>query len=235
MEQPTTPRIDARSAIGSGFSSLWKPPFRPLLVIALFVSLVSNTLPVRGDQVALWTELILIVIGLYLQIAVTLAAADPNPTPSVDVWMKQAFARRCFWRYFATSILVVLAVVIGSIGLIVGGFIVGGMVALADPVVVLEQKGPVASIARSAELGRPVRGTLIVIFGLLVLIPGLSIQIGSLVWDLPTLSGPLWPVVAMAVVVLGLVATVALSRIFVALGGRVVATEPRESHFGRRA
>src|SRR5688572_19548166 len=112
MEQPSETRISAGSAIRNAFSSLAKPPFRGLLLLAVFISLVSNTLPeTGGDELTLFAALLLIALALYVQVAVTLAAADPEPGPSADVWVKEAFARRCFWRYFATSVLVVFMVI----------------------------------------------------------------------------------------------------------------------------
>lgn len=228
MEQPTETRLSANAAMRDGFSALLKPPFRTLVVLGLFVSLVSNTLPETGDELTLFAALLLLALALYLQIATTVAAADPNPTPSADVWLKEAFARRCFWRYFATSVLVVLIVLLaGLVGLIVGGFLMGGIVALADPAVVLERRTPANAIARSAELSKGHRPPLVVIFGLLVLLPGMGVQVGGLVWDLPALAGPLWPLVPMVVLVLGSAATVALTRIFLALGGEKVPVEPR--------
>jgi hypothetical protein len=221
MEQPSETRISAAAAIRDGLISLARPPFRGLLVLAIFVSLVSNTLPeTGGDELTLIGALLLIALALYLQIAVTLAAADSEPTPSVDVWVKQAFARRCFWRYFATSVLAVFMVVAsGLVGLIVGGFLVGGIVALADPAVVLERRTPLEAVARSSELGKGNRISLVLIFGLLVLVPGIGVQVAGLVWDLRELAGPLWPLVPVIVVTLGLGAAVALTRTFLTLGG----------------
>ncbi|MDP9069529.1 MAG: hypothetical protein M3N53_14485 [Actinomycetota bacterium] len=235
MDPPLEHQISAAGSIRTAFASLARPPFRGLLVLALFVSLVANTLPQgTDDDVAVIASLVLIALSLYLQIAVTLAAADPNPTPSVDVWLKLAVARRCFWRYVAASVLVVLMVLAaGVVGVIIGAFVVGGIVALADPAVVLERKAPVAAISRSAELGKPARRQLIVIFGALILVPGMSVQVGSFVWDLPTFFGPLWPVVTVIVLVLGMVGAIALTRAFRTLGGEVLPLPPRESRLQR--
>lgn len=228
MEQATGTRIAAGAAMRDGFSALTKPPFRTLLVLGIFVSLVANTLPESGDEWTLFAALILLALGLYLQIATTLGAADPNPTPSADVWLKEAFARRCFWRYAATSIFVVLLVLAsGVVGLIVGGFFMGGVVALADPAVVLERRGPADAIARSSELGKGQRRPLILIFGLLVLVPGMGLQLGGLMWDLRALAGEWWPLVPVVVLVLGTAGAIALTRIFLALGGTRVATDRR--------
>lgn len=220
METPTETRISAGAAARDGFASLAKPPFRALLILGIFVSLVANTLPESADTGTLLAALVLLALGLYLQIATTVAAADPDPKPSADLWLKEAWAARCFWRYFATSVLVVLVVLLsGVVGLIVGGFFMGGVVALADPAVVLERRGPADAIARSSELGKGNRPALIAIFGVLVLIPGMGVQVGGLVWDLRALAGDWWPLVPVVVLVLGTAGAIALTRIFLALGG----------------
>lgn len=228
MEPATGTRISAGSAIRDGFSALVEPPFRGLLLLGIIVSLVANTLPESADESTLIAALVLLVLGFYLQIATTVAAADPDPDPSPDVWLKEGFARRCFWRYIATSILVVLVVLAsGVVGLIVGGFFMGGVVALADPAVVLERRGPADAIVRSNELGKGNRPALMLIFGLLILVPGMGAQVGGLVWDLRALAGQWWPLVPVVVLVLGTAGAIALTRIFIALGGSRVPIEPR--------
>jgi hypothetical protein len=173
--------------------------------------------------------LVLTALSLYLQIAVTTAAADPDPGPSVDAWVREGFARRCFWRYFGASLLVVLALVGASIvGLVIGGFLVGAILALTDPIVVLERRRPLEAIARSAELSRPARKELMIVFGLLVLIPTLAVQVGSFVWDLPELLGVWWPVVTAVVQITGVAAAISLTRAFLALGGKRVPIEKKQ-------
>lgn len=227
MQESARPPISAAASIREGFAALVKPPFRGLVALSVFVSLVSSTMPVEGDQTVLFATAILIAASLYLQIATALAAAEVNPERSADVWLKRAFARRCFWRYALTSILVVLLVIAaGVVGLVVGGFIVGGITALADPAVVLERRAPTEAIRRSAELGKPARKPLIVVFGLLVLVPGVGVQVADMAWDLRDVMGPAWPALAVVVLILGLAAAVALTRAFVALGGRT--TPPEE-------
>ena len=228
MEQRSETRISAGSAMRDGFSTLLKPPFRGLVALGIFVSLVSNTLPESGDEWTMLAAIILIAISLYLQVALIVAAADPAPTPSADVWLKEALARRCFWRYLGASILVVASVLVaGVLGLVVGAFFMGGAVALADTAVVLERRGPLQAIRRSAELGKDSRRPLIVIFGLLVLIPGMSVQIASLVWDLRAATGPFWPSIPVVVLVLAAASAVAFTRIFLLLGGERLAIQPR--------
>lgn len=228
MHESARPSISAAVSIREGFAALVKAPFRGLLALALFVSIVSSTMPIEeGDQAALVATAILLAASLYLQIATALAAAEAHPEPSADVWLKRAVARRCFWRYAITSIAVVLLVVAaGVLGLVVGGFIVGGMTALADPAVVLERRPPADAIRRSIELGKPARKPLIVVFGLLVLLPGVGVQVADLVWDLRDTLGPVWTAVPVVVLILGLAAAVSLTRAFVALGGRT--TPPEE-------
>lgn len=228
MQEPSETRISAGSAMRDGFKALLQPPFRALIGAGIFVSLVSNTLPESGDEWTFFAALLLISLSLYLQMAIILAAAQPDPTPSADVWLKETFARRCFLRYLATSLLVVISVLVaGLLGLIVGGFLMGAVVALADTAVVLERRRPLDAIRRSAELGRHNRRPLMVVFGLLILIPGLSVQLGDLTWDLRAAAGPLWPLVPVLVLVLGAAAGVALSRIFLTLGGQKFPVEPK--------
>lgn len=228
MQESSRPPVSAGSSMREGLTALVRPPFSGLTALAIFVSLVSSTIPVdEADDTAVIATGILIVASLYLQIATTLAAAEPSPEPSPDVWLKRAFARRCFWRYALTSILVVLLVVAaGVLGLLVGGFVVGGITSLADPAVVLERRGPTDAISRSADLSKPARKPLIAIFGLLVLVPALFMQVGELVLDLRDGLGVMWPVVPVIVLILGLAAAVSLTRAFVALGGRT--TPPEE-------
>ena len=227
MEQATGTRISAGTAMRDGFTTLAKPPFRTLLLTGIIVSLVANTLPETADGATLIAALVLFVVGLYLQIATTVAAAVPDPDRSADVWLKEAWARRCFWRYVATSVLVMILVVVGLAGLVIGGFLVGGAVALADPAVVLERRGPADAIARSASLTKGRRPPLVVVFGLLVLLPGVALELGGLVWDLPRVAGDWWPLLPVVVLVLGMAGAIALTRIFLALGGGREPIEPK--------
>jgi hypothetical protein len=211
-----------------GFKALVRAPFRALVATGIFVSLVSNTLPEGGDEWTLVAALLLISLSLYLQMAIVLAAAEPDVATSADIWLKEAFGRRCFLRYLATSFLVVFSVLVaGVLGLVIGAFLMGAVVALADTAVVLERRRPIDAIRRSAELGRNNRRSLMVIFGLLILIPGLTVQLGDLAWDLRAAAGPLWPLVPVLVLVLGAAAGVALTRIFVTLGGQKIPVEER--------
>lgn len=228
MVESTQPRISTGASLREGFSSLLKPPFRGLLLLALLITLVLDTLPVQGDDATVIATLILFGLSLYLQIATTLAAAEAEPAPSVDLWLKQAVARRCFWRFLGSSVLVILTIVAaGIVGVVVGAFFIGGILALTDPAVVLEHKHPTEAIARSAELGRGSRGPLIIVFGLLILIPGMSLQVAGLIWDVPKFFGDLWPAVSALVVILGFAGSIALARAFVALGGAVLPPRPR--------
>lgn len=228
MEERPSPAIRAGSSIREGFSLLGRRPFRGVLALSVLIAFVLESLPEEGDSTTLLAALLLIVLSLYLQITMTLAAAEERPDESVDVWLKRALTRRCFWRYAAASILVMLAVVVaGMIGLVVGGLVVGGILALTDQAVVLEGRSPLEAIARSAELSKPARLPLAVIFGLLVLIPGLSVQIGTVVWDLEAFFGGLWPLVPIVVIILGLAGTIALTKVYLSLGGTVVPTRPR--------
>lgn len=229
MEPPSETRISAGAAMRNGFSSLTDPPFRALLLLGIFVSLVASTIPETGDEWVVVATLLLIAAALYLQVAIIAAAADATPAPSADAWLKEALARRCFWRYLGTSIVVAASVLVaGVVGIVVGAFLMGGVVALADPAVVLERRGPLEAIRRSAEMGKDNRRPLIVIFGALVLVPGLMVQVGSLVWDLRGLAGPWWPLVPVVELVLAGAGAIALTRVFLSLGGQVEPGPPRQ-------
>ena len=73
MVESTQPRISTGASLREGFSSLLKPPFRGLLLLALLITLVLDTLPVQGDDATVIATLILFGLSLYLQIATTLA------------------------------------------------------------------------------------------------------------------------------------------------------------------
>ncbi|MFP5353402.1 MAG: hypothetical protein ACLGIB_12675 [Actinomycetota bacterium] len=230
MEEAQTPGISAVGSIREGFSQLLRKPFRGITLLSILIALVLESLPDQGDTATLLAALLLLVLSLYLQITMTLAAAEDAPSESVDEWLKQALARRCWWRFAAVSVLVMLAVIVsGVVGLVVGAFIVGGILALTDPAVVLENRAPAEAVARSAQLSKPARRPLAIVFGLLVLIPGVSVQVGTMVWDLEALFGPAWIAVPLMVMVLGLAGTIALTRAFMALGGSVLPTRPRVS------
>ncbi|HJR45429.1 MAG TPA: hypothetical protein VJ927_07470 [Actinomycetota bacterium] len=230
MVESTQPRISTGATLRDGFASLLRAPFRGLLLLALLITLVLDTLPVESDDATVLATLVLFALSLYLQIATTLAAAEAEASHSVDLWLKQAVRRRCFWRFLGAAILVVLTVVAsGLVGVVVGAFLMGGIVALADPAVVLEHKGPVEAIARSAELGKGSRRPLIVLFGLLILVPGMSLQVGSFFWDVRSFFGDLWPVVSAVVVILGFAGSIALTRAFLELGGSVLPRKERLS------
>ncbi len=234
MEERPSPAIRAGSSIRGAFSLLRRRPFRGVLALSVLIALVLESLPDQGDTTTLLAALLLIVLSLYLQITMTLAAAEETPSESVDVWLKRGLTRRCFWRYAAASILVMLAVVVaGTIGLVVGGLIVGGVLALTDQAVVLEGRPPLEAIGRSAELSKPARLPLAVIFGLLVLIPGLSVQIGTIVWDLEGFFGEVWPLVPIVVIVLAMAGTIALTKAYLALGGTVIPTRTRATRAER--
>lgn len=228
MEESSELRISAGAAMRDGFVSLLKPPFRGLLVLALLIAFVIDSLPVQGDDATVAASLVLFGISLYIQIATILAAAQTEPSPSMDSWIKQAVRQRCFWRFFGAAVMVLLTVVAsGIVGVVVGAFVVGGIVALTDAAVVLERRGPLDAIARSSELGKGSRGPLMLIFGLLILIPGVTTQVASFIWNLPKVFGDFWPVVTVVVLVLGFVGSISLTRAFIRLGGKIVPLEPK--------
>jgi hypothetical protein len=215
------PPISARILVASAFRDLLRPPFSLLLGIGLLISLVESTV-VAADPAATPLALVLLVMWVYLGIAFTLAAASKDPGRSADSWIKAALRRRVFWRAFGTGLVATLLVLAGAVAFIVGAFVVGAIVALAEPAAVLERKNPIEAIRRSAELTRPARVAVGIIFGALVLIPSLVLLV------LPELAlnglGPAGNLAGLALVVLWVTGTIALARAFVTLGGEAPGT-----------
>jgi hypothetical protein len=220
-----SPSISAPVELADAFRSLTKRPFLVLLCLSYLLALVGTSIALQVDASSAdsalsfaWTSnLIIDVLGIYLQIAVVLAAGGSGDPLSADPWMRAAFKHRCFWRYFAVTILEVLLTLIGLVGAVVGAFIVGGIVALAQPAVVLERLQPVEALRRSAAMTKPARRTVGIVFvalllaplaaGLVLLALGVDVPIG---WELA---------ISVVGATTSFTATIALTRIFVKLGG----------------
>ena len=202
--------------------SLFRPPFRMLVVVNILVALAGDSIAGPGASVEegdlAWT-LVLLAVSLYVQIAVTLAAGRSDAEPSADAWVKSAWRRRVFWRVVVVSLLSAGALVGGIVLLVVGAFVVGGVIALAQPAAVLERTGPVQAILRSAELTRGVRARTAVVFAVLFLVPTAALW-GASVTDTPKAMGAGWVAVPVVVETLGLAGLIACTRIFVVRGGR---------------
>jgi hypothetical protein len=216
--QTERPPIRAGESILAGIKALGSPPFRTLWALSLFLSLVSSSITESADWSALWGSLVLLVISTYVQMAATLAAGRLQPEPKADSWMRAAFARRCFWRFVATGLISVLLVAVGLFALIIGGFVMGGIVGLAQPAVVLERCLPTDAIRRSAKLSTGARAQIAVVFGVTILAPLIMAQaVYQLGWDRALGAGEL--VATIVSVSLALSGTIALTRAYVRLGG----------------
>jgi hypothetical protein len=170
------------------------------------------------DELNLLATLVLAVITIYLDIAVILAAGRAEPHTSADVWIRGAFRRRCLLRFVITGLLVDLLVVMGLVAIVVGAFVVGSFLAVAQPAAVIERQSPINALARSVVLTRGARRVTGVVYALLAFIPMVSVQAAYLLDWIPdrTISA----VVACVATTVGLAGAIALGRLFVALGGK---------------
>jgi hypothetical protein len=213
------PPLRAGQLMAEGLRDTLRPPFSILVALSLFVYVASASVSPDADQGGLFFALLLAIVSAYVQIACTLAAAAPDPGRSGDEWLRAAFKQRCFWRFALAELATVLLVALGLLAAIVGAFIVGGIVALAQTAAVLERKWPLHALRRSAELSRGARGALTLVFGVLVLAPSAAIQAGYQL-GAPAELGTAWIIATLPVVVLTLAGTIALARAFMALGGQ---------------
>jgi hypothetical protein len=218
-------RISAGAEIAAAVRSLAKRPLSVLLLLSYLLALVAMSISSQVDaassdaalSLARASNVVVEVIGVYVQIAVVLAAASATVERAADPWIRAAFKHRCFWRYFAVTILMVLLALIGAAAALIGAAVVGGIIGLGQPAVVLERLQPIAALQRSAALTKPARRPVGIVFFVLLLLP-LAAGLVLLAFDVR--PGLAWDT---AVTVLGattsFVATVALTRIFVKLGG----------------
>jgi hypothetical protein len=197
---------------------LLRPPFSVLTGLTLLVYLVSDAVSRPGDDASALLGIALAVVATYAHIACTLAAATPEPGRSGDAWLVAALRRRCFLRYVGTELVTLLLVAVSLLAFVIGAFVVGGIVALAHSAAALERRGPLEAIKRSALLGRDVRRTLAVVFGMLVLVPGIAVQAAYQLGASRSL-GVWWLALGVPAAALNLAGTIALARAFVALGG----------------
>jgi hypothetical protein len=217
MDAPS-PDIRAGVLMGRALRDLVRPPFLTLVALSLFVYVVSLSAAESSDDATLLFTLLLAVVSAYAQIACILAAATSDPVPSGDAWLVDAVRRRCFLRFLLAETAALILIVVGFLGLVVGGFIVGGFVALAQPAAVLERRWPIDALKRSAALGRPVRKELVVVFGTLMLAPAAGLQLANELGVQDAL-GMRFLALGLPGVALMLAGTIAVARAFTSLGG----------------
>ena len=214
MRAPGTP-IEPGRQIVDALRTLGRPPFLILAALSVLVTVVSSRLS-SSDNGTLASLVVLALVSTYIQISTCLAAADPAPAASADRWLIAAFRNRCFWRFIGTSLLFFVMIVAGVFAVVVGAFIVGGIFALSLPAAAIERQMPLAALKLSAELTRPLRVPVIVIFGVLYILPVGILQLVAQV----TSTNDIWLTVGNAIPpVLQLAALVSVTRIFVATRG----------------
>lgn len=216
--QPREP-ITAGWYIRDGLRSLFRPPFRLLFLLSVVVSITSaNIGDGVPDQTALVLSLALFAVSIYIQIAVTLAAGRFEADASADFWIKAAWRRRVFWRYFFASILAVAALLFGAVIFIVGLFFAGAIIALYGPAVALERRSPVDALFRSAQLTKGSRVAVGTVFGVMFVLPNLGVQ-AAFIAELHETLGPVWIAITVAAEMMGNAGVIALTKMFVDLGG----------------
>jgi hypothetical protein len=196
---------------------LARPPYVVLVGLNILIYATIASFAGRADNAAGLTTLLLAVVSVYIQVALTLAAAS-GETKSADEWIKLGFARGVFWRTVLTSLLSVLLVMLGALFFIVGAFIVGSVVALAQPIAVLEREWPAKSLGRSAQLSREARVQLGVVYGVLAVAPVVLTELGAQT-GLAERWGASWHIVGVATTIVSSAGVIALARAYIELGG----------------
>ena len=209
-------KVRAGPVMARGVADLFRRPFVVLLLVSMFLSAVTASL--RSDDTGLVTWLLLAALTIYVQIATILAASTASPDTSGDPWIRAAFRARRFWRFVAIEIFIFVVVGLGLFLLVVGGFIAGAYVGLAEQALVLERAGITQAIVRSYEVGGEARRTVGIVFGALVLFPNVALPLAySIGLDDSTVGRSVASALAALLTMAG---TIALTRLFLALGGR---------------
>jgi hypothetical protein len=223
---PDDPKVHASSLTSAGFRALFRAPFIWLLAIGILGIFATSSIGgPPEDELALVGVVVVALISVYTSIALTLAAAEDEPDGSPERWVRAALVRRCWIRTFLSGIFAFLLVFAGLVALVVPGFIIGAAVALSDIGAVLENHRPGDAIRRSIELSKPARKPIGIVFGLLVTVPSMSLQLTTYFVDVE----PEWIVTAAQCLnyILASAAHIALTKAFLQLGGKNLArSEP---------
>ena len=210
-------RLEAGPLLAGGLRDLFRPPFALMLGLNLLIYFALTSVSATVDESGLFGTLVLVAASSYVQIAMIVAAGGER-NGSADFWLKQAIARRVFWRFILTGFVSVVVILFGFLILVVGGFVAGAMLALAQPASVQERLWPFAAIRRGLELSQGARVPIGTVFGLLYLAPTLLQQVGlSLRWDASLGWG--WTLFGALSVVLTSAGVIALTHAYVKLGG----------------
>jgi hypothetical protein len=212
----------ATNLIRTGFGLLTRPPFVWLVAVGLLGVLATE--PIHSEDVASFVGIALVtVISAYVSIAITLAAADREPSRSPEFWVRAALARRCLVRSFVTLLFATVLVAAGLIALVVPGFIVGSFVALSEIAAVLENHHPGDAVRRSIELSRPARRPIGIVYGLLVIVPGGALQVALTLGTID--PGWLRGAAGCLTLLLASAAQIALTKAYLELGGEKLRRE----------
>ena len=203
--------------MAAALRDLLRAPFVVLLVIDLLVfgALMSMD---QIDGAAQLNTLLLAVVSAYVQIALTMAAGSRS-SRSADEWVKLAFRRRVFWRFALTNIVTLTLILAGFFLLIVGGLVLGALLALSQPASIQQRAWPLAAIRTSIAMSEGNRVPLGVLFGVLYALPTLLLQLGASLAGEGSLSGA-WTVVGALGTAAGVAGVIALTRAYVSLGGK---------------
>jgi len=220
MEHPPTSAVRLRpgSLMVTGLKDLLRPPLAVLLLLDLLIFGAITTMPDRVDDASFFGVLVLTVVSAFVQIALTLAASSQQRR-TADEWVKLAFRRGVFWRLIATQIVTFAAIVLGLLALVVGGFVIGGVLGLAQTAAIQERAWPVPALKSSIALSRGHRMPIGTIFAITFIVPNALVQAGAeLEWDREL--GIAWDAAGAVATVATLVGVVALARAYIAIGGR---------------
>lgn len=204
--------------MGKGLRDLFRPPLAVLLLLDLLIFGALMSMPDRVDDASLFGVLVLTVVSAFVQIALTLAASSKERR-TADEWVKLAFKRAVFWRLITTQIVMFAAVLLGLLALVVGGFVLGGVLGLAQTAAIQERAWPGPALRSSIALSRGHRVSIGMIFAITFIVPIALAQAGAeLEWDRELGIG--WDAVGAVTTVATLVGVVALARAYVKLGGK---------------
>lgn len=221
MQPPQVPdhqvvELRAGSLMARALKDLLRPPFSLILLLDLLIYGASSSVS-QIDDAVLFGALLLAAVSAYLQIA-TIMAASSTRERSADEWIKAAFRRRVFWRFALTGMLAITMILLGFLALIVGGLVIGSMLALAQPASVLERAWPFQAMRSSVALSVGNRVPIGIVFALLFVVPIAVLQAGTQFrWGRDL--GAAWTAIGALGTIASLVGAIALTRAYIALGG----------------
>ena len=218
MQVPERRLVELRagSLMTQALKDLTRAPFALILLLDLLIYGASASVS-QIDDAVLFGALLLAAVSAYLQIA-TIMAASGSDERSADEWIKAAFRHRVFWRFALTGLLTITVILLGFLALIVGGLVVGAMLALAQPASVLERAWPFQAMRSSVALSEGNRVPIGIVFALLFIVPLAVMQTGAqLRWDRD--FGAAWIAIGAVGTIAGLVGVIALTHAYTALNG----------------